>query len=62
MIWGETRTQKEDKKPKIGDTKISFAWTPRQLMDGRWCWLERILLSYELCGRGGYGWFVKETL
>lgn len=61
MIWGKTNKQREEELLKIGDEKVSFAYWPYQLEDGRWVWLERVKGVYAH-GEDGYFWSWREVV
>lgn len=44
MIWG--KTYKEKREIKAEKDKNWFVWYPVRLINGRWCWFERVSREY----------------
>ncbi len=60
MIWGKTDKQRKE----IQDQKDRnwFAWRPIHLVDGRWCWLQRVSREFWVTwGGSGYNYFEKKA-
>lgn len=58
MIFGKYDKSKKDEEQKDIMNKINgierFLWLPEKLIDGRWCWLQKVVSYY-------HGGFYKKT-
>ena len=45
MIWGIT-TEEAVRRIEAREARGFIAWWPKQLKDGKWCWLERYTREY----------------
>ena len=50
MIFGKRNKSKFDEEQKIIMEKINgverFLWLPEKIIDGRWCWFQKVITYY----------------